>query len=183
MASESSSRKATLAVVSGSSSRKGAVDFCSRKSTVGSAPSASRSDSKSDELWAPKKGTSTPSHTNTPASSHTSTPAPSHMSTPAPSPANASTLTESTLVLKYSKTDQMKILKIFSETKGQEPKAEVARKRLLKANVPDVYFEKLHMDCYYFCQQCEDHFVTAGATGSNHTPFAASFLCGKINFW
>ena len=38
------------------------------------------------------------------------------------------------------------------------------------------------MDCYHFCQQCEDHFDTAGATGSNRTPFAASFLRGTISF-
>ena len=76
----------------------------------------------------------------------------------------------------------MRILKIFSETKGQEPKAEVPRERPLKAKVPDVYFGKSHMDCYHFCQQCEDHFETAGATGSNRTPFATSFLRGKINF-
>ena len=38
------------------------------------------------------------------------------------------------------------------------------------------------MECYHFCQQCEDHFDTAGATGSNRTPFAASFLRGRISF-
>ena len=38
------------------------------------------------------------------------------------------------------------------------------------------------MECYHFCQQCKDHFDTAGATGSNLIPFAASFLCGRISF-
>ena len=38
------------------------------------------------------------------------------------------------------------------------------------------------MECYHFCQQCEDHFDTAGATGFNCTPFAASFLRGRISF-
>ena len=28
----------------------------------------------------------------------------------------------------------------------------------------------------------EDYFNTAGTTGINHTPFAASFLCNKISF-
>ena len=37
------------------------------------------------------------------------------------------------------------------------------------------------MDCYHFCQQCEDHFKTSGATGMNRTPFAASFLRGTIS--
>ena len=38
------------------------------------------------------------------------------------------------------------------------------------------------MECYHFCQQCEDHFATAGATGFNRTPFAASFLRNRISF-
>ena len=45
----------------------------------------------------------------------------------------------------------MRILKIFSETKDQESKVEVPREQLFKAKVSDVYFEKLHMDCYHFC--------------------------------
>ena len=130
----------------------------SRKAAA-SAPPAPRSDSDSDELGAPEK----------------STPAPSHASAPAP--------VEPTLALKYSEADLIRILKIFSETKSQEPKAEVPRERPLKAKVLDVYFGKSHMDCYHYCQQCKDYFVTAGATGSNRTPFAALFLREKINFW
>ena len=38
------------------------------------------------------------------------------------------------------------------------------------------------MEYYHFCQQCKDHFNTAGATGSNCTPFAAFFLCKRISF-
>ena len=55
------------------------------------------------------------------------------------------------------------------------------RERSLKAKVPEVYYGKSHMDCYHFCQQCEDHFETAGATGTNRTPFAAFFLRGNIS--
>ena len=51
----------------------------------------------------------------------------------------------------------------------------------LKAKVPEVYYGKLHMDCYDFCQQCKDYFEPAGATGTNRTPFAASFLRGNIS--
>ena len=29
----------------------------------------------------------------------------------------------------------------------------------------------------------KDHFDTAGTTGINHTPFAASFFCNKISFY
>ena len=60
-----------------------------------------------------------------------------------------------------------------------QPSAE--RKRSLKAKVPEVYYGKSHMDCYHFCQQCENYFETDGATGNNRTPFAASFLCGNIS--
>ena len=37
------------------------------------------------------------------------------------------------------------------------------------------------MECYHFCQQCEDYFKTSDAIGMNRIPFAASFLCGSIN--
>ena len=128
---------------------------------------AFRSNSKSDKFEAQEKGTSAPTHTNILASSH----------------ANAPALAESTLALKYSKMDLIRILKIFLETKGQEPKAEVPCKQPLKAKVPNVYFGNLHINCYHFSQQYEDYFEIAGAIGSNHIPFAALFFCGKINFW
>ena len=38
------------------------------------------------------------------------------------------------------------------------------------------------MKCYNFCQQCEDHFATAGAKGPNCILFAISFLRDRINF-
>ena len=118
MASRLGSRRATLIVKPGSRYYK----------TLASAPPAFRSDSKFNELGAPKKDT----------------PAPSYVSAPA--------LLESTLALKYSEVDLMKILKIFSETKGQEPKAEVPDEQPLKVKILDVYFEKLHMDYYHFYQ-------------------------------
>ena len=37
------------------------------------------------------------------------------------------------------------------------------------------------MECYHFCQQCEDHFEISGTTGMNHIPFAASFFRGSIS--
>ena len=65
---------------------------------------------------------------------------------------------------------------------NQGPRPPLAeRKRFLKAKIPEVYYGKSHMDCYYFCQQCEDYFKTAGATGTNRTLFAASFLHGNIS--
>ena len=38
------------------------------------------------------------------------------------------------------------------------------------------------MDCYNFCQQCENYFATAEATGPTRIPFAASFLRDRICF-
>ncbi len=52
----------------------------------------------------------------------------------------------------------------------------------LKAKTPDVYRGMSHMECYNFCQQCEDHFATCGAIGPNRILFAASFLRDRINF-
>ena len=128
MTSRLGSHRAILAVRPGSRSRK----------TV-AAPPASKSDSKSDKLGAKEKSTPAPSHAS--ASSHAS--APSYASVPA--------VIEPTLALKYSKADLMRILKIFLETKGQEPKAKVPHEQLLKVKVPDVYFGKSHINCYHFC--------------------------------
>ncbi len=56
--------------------------------------------------------------------------------------------------------------------------------RPLKPRNPDLYYGNSHMECYLFCQQCEDHFETAGAQGHKRVPFAAGFLKGRIlNRW
>ncbi len=52
----------------------------------------------------------------------------------------------------------------------------------VKAKTPDVYCGRSHIECYNFCQQCEDHFATCKATGPNQIPFAASFFRDQINF-
>ena len=53
-------------------------------------------------------------------------------------------------------------------------------KQSLKARFPDLYYGNLHMDCYQFCQQCEDHFETARAKGLNKISFAALFLHASV---
>ena len=55
------------------------------------------------------------------------------------------------------------------------------REQPLKARFPETYLGKSRIDCYHFCQQCEDHFETSGATKMNHTLFAASFLHSNIS--
>ena len=73
-------------------------------------------------------------------------------------------------------------MKIFMETTQAQAQALAKpRERPLKAWTPKIYWGKSHMECYHFCQQCEDHFETFGATGMNRTPFAASFFHGSIS--
>ena len=117
-------------------------------------------------------GSTSPAPSRNPTSGPALVPALIPASVPAPAPAPGS-------------FDELfrQFMKAYLESqKPSRPLAE--RERSLKAKVPDVYYEKLHIDCYHFCQQCEDHFETAGATGANRTPFAASFLRGNISvYW
>ena len=73
-----------------------------------------------------------------------------------------------------------KFMKVFMETAQAQALTELCECPL-KARTPETYWGKSHMECYHFCQQCEDHFETSGATGMNCIPFAASFLCGSIS--
>ena len=72
-----------------------------------------------------------------------------------------------------------KFMKAYLET-NQGPR-QPEHKRNFKAKVPEVYYGKSHMDCYYFCQQCKDHLETVRATEFNRTPFAASFFRENIS--
>ena len=75
-----------------------------------------------------------------------------------------------------------KFMKVFMETTQAQAQALVeSRERLLKARTPETYSEKSHMDCYSFCQQCENYFETSGATGMNRTSFAAIFFRDTIS--
>ena len=89
-----------------------------------------------------------------------------------------------TSVPKYSEDDLQKIFKAALEARAFAPAfaaSEIPREKL-KTLSPDVYCGKSHMDYYNFCQQCENHFATAGATGPTRIPFAASFLRDRISF-
>ena len=87
----------------------------------------------------------------------------------------------------YSKEDLQSMMKVCIDSIFQvqvlcptEPAGH--REGQLKTRLPDLYYGKSHIECYHFCQQCEDHFDTADATTSNRTPFVASFLCNRISF-
>ena len=84
------------------------------------------------------------------------------------------------LVAKYTEEDLQRIFRTILEARA--PSSDGVCEKPLKAKSPDVYRGKSHMECYNFCQQCEDHFATAGAKGPNRIPFAASFLRDRINF-
>lgn len=89
-------------------------------------------------------------------------------------------------ILKYTEEDFQRITKLyinsFVQAQAQVNRSDQApRERLVEAQFPDLYFGKSHLEYYHFCHQCEDHFNTAGVTGFNRTPFAASFLRGTIS--
>ena len=83
-------------------------------------------------------------------------------------------------VAKYIKRDLQKIF--GTVLKARAPSSDGTCEKPLKTRLPDVYCSKSHIECYNFCQQCEDHFATVGAKSSNHILFAAFFLHDHINF-
>ena len=75
-----------------------------------------------------------------------------------------------------------KFMKMFIEiTHAQAQALTEPQERPLKARTPETYSGKSHMDCYHFCQQCENYFEISGATGMNCIPFAATFLRNAIS--
>ena len=115
-------------------------------------------------------------------------------------PLIADALIAATNIFKYSENDLQRIFKavLEAQTPVSNPALapssapapslalapvvfEVPREKL-KAHFPDMYRGKSHIDCYNFCQQCEDYFATAGATEPTRIPFAASFLWDRISF-
>ena len=93
-----------------------------------------------------------------------------------------------TSVPKYSEDNFQRIFKAVLEAQAPAPTpapafiiSEVPQKKL-KARSSDVYCGKFHMNCYNFCQQCEDYFATARATGPIRIFFAVSFLRDRISF-
>ena len=85
------------------------------------------------------------------------------------------------LVAKYTEKNLQKIFKTVLE--AQALPSDGPFEKLLKARSPDVYHDKSHIECYNFCQKCEDYFATTGGKGPNRIPFAAFFLRDRINFY
>ena len=104
-----------------------------------------------------------------------STPAVSRTLIPAPAPASVRGPPR-----KYTDKNLQKTIKLALESFVKSQKYGQANSapwdKVLKARNPDFYYRSLHIECYYFCRQCENHFDTAGATDHKRVPFAASFL-------
>ena len=75
-----------------------------------------------------------------------------------------------------------KFMKVFMETTQAQAQALAEpQEQPLKARTLETYWGKSHIECYHFCQQCEDHFKISGATRMNCTSFAASFFRSSIS--
>ena len=75
-----------------------------------------------------------------------------------------------------------KFMKTFMESaQAWDQEQAEPQEWLLKARSPKTYSRKSHIDCYHFCQQCEDNLETSGAIGMNCTPFIVSFFYGTIS--
>ena len=68
-------------------------------------------------------------------------------------------------------------MKAYLESNQGPSRLPAEREQSFKAKVLDVYYGKLHMDCYHFCQQCKDHFETARGTG------VSDLLCSFFFLW
>ena len=103
-------------------------------------------------------------------------------------PLEAKSLVVANNVLKYSEDDLQRILKAVLEAQAPisapvpAPVASKMSREKLKAYCPDVSYGKSHIDCYNFCQQCEDYFATKGAMGPTWILFAMSFFWDQISF-
>ena len=104
--------------------------------------------------------------------------------TPIPSTASAPSqiLFSAPAPILYTQKDLQRITKLCMDLFLQENYQEGPRESQLKAQFLDLYYRKSNIEYYYLCQQCKDYFDTAGATGSNRTLFATTFLHGRISF-
>ena len=105
--------------------------------------------------------------------SGTPTPTPVLSRAPTPAPATASAVTPS---LDNKLFKQFMKAYLEAQMPGRIVVDSEACKQPLKAWFPDLYYGNLHMDCYWFCQQCENHFKTTRAKKPNKILFAALFL-------
>ena len=96
--------------------------------------------------------------------------------TPTPIPALSQVLTPAPVVTPaVAPNPDNKLFKHFMKTylEARTPTQIAAKidaepcERPLKPWGPDLYYGDLHINCYRFCQQCEDHFDTARVKALN----------------
>ena len=92
---------------------------------------------------------------------------------PTPAPATAPAVTPS---LDNELFKQFMKAYLEVQVPGQTKVDSKPCKQPCKVRFPDFYYVNLHMDCYWFCQQCEDHFKTIKAKRPNKILVAALFL-------
>ena len=129
-----------------------------------------------DELaGAPTEGNSTLAVSRAPNPAPAQAPAPT--SAPASTPGPPGRYTDKDLQ-RATKLALKSFVK--SQEHGQLQANSAPCEQPFKARFSDLYYRNSHLDCYWFCQQCEDHFETAGANGPNQVPFAALFFRGAM---
>ena len=107
-------------------------------------------------------------------------------STPTPTPAVSCAPTPASAIAPSSDNKLFKqFIKAYLEghVLGQIEVDSEPCKQLTKARFADFYYGNLHMNCYRFCQQCKNHFETAGVKETNRILFAALFLRGLVTWW
>ncbi len=67
---------------------------------------------------------------------------------------------------------------VFATPAALEPDVEARNNtdRPPKPRNLDLYYGNLHIECYYFCQQCDDHFEIARSLSHKRLLFAVRFL-------
>lgn len=78
----------------------------------------------------------------------------------------------------YSEVEIQKLLRVYTSPKwsfNNEPRS------TLKAHFSNLYSGKSHLDCYQFCQKCEDLFDTTKANSDIHIFFVALLLKNGIS--
>ncbi len=103
---------------------------------------------------------------------------------PIPAPAPAPTPAPNNLFQEFMQTCIERVRDQASATPAPDIEARDNTDRPLKPRNPDLYYDNLHMECYYFCQQCENYFEVARSLGHKRVLFASGFLKDRIlNQW
>ncbi len=146
----------------------------------GSAPSGSRRSSESSGFTASEKGFGSPDPDSASATSAPASPGPAALAPAAT--AFAATPTEELFwqYMQFYLEDRRNPAPAPAPAPPSADAREKISDRPLKAKNPGLYYCNLHMECYYCCQQFEEHFDTVGRKGHKRVPFAAFFLKDRI---